>query len=114
MFYDDEVTVERPATGVAIIHCPEVFDVYTAPVVREVHVKLAQEGIRTTVFDLTKTRKLDSTGMGVLVGALKRMRNLGGGVVLDSPAINVRHALTVTGLTKIFHIVEPVIVGSEA
>lgn len=114
MFYDNEVTTDPLADGVAIIHCPEVFDVYTAPVVRQAHVKLAQEGIRATVFDLTRTRILDSTGMGVLVGALKRMRALGGVVVLDSPTVDVHYWLTVTGLVKTFHIVQPEFIGSEA
>lgn len=109
-----DIPVTRPAPGVAVIHVPEAFDVYTAPRIREIHVSLVQDGVYTQVFDLTDTRHLDSTGMGVLVGALKRLRAHDGAMALDSPTPNVHHALTFTGLTKIFHIAEPVIAGSEA
>jgi anti-sigma B factor antagonist len=104
------IAVDCPAPGIAVIHVPENFDVYEAPGVRRVHVELVQQLVYVHVFDLTATRFVDSTGLGVLVGALKRLRSHGGVLVLDSPAPGVRHALTVTGLVKIFHVVEPVYV----
>lgn len=103
-----DLTVDRPAPGVAVIHAPERFDVYAAPAVRRLQVDLVAQGVYAQVFDLSGTRVLDSMCMGVLVGALKRLHGHGGVLVLDSPVPEVRHALTVTGLAKVFHIVEPV------
>lgn len=110
----EQIAVTRPAPGIAVIRVPECFDVYTAPRIRQIHVDLVMDGAYSQVFDLTDTRHLDSTGMGVLVGARKRLAGHDGTVVLDSPTVNVRHGLTVTGLIKIFHLVEPVTIGSGA
>lgn len=99
------IAVDRPAPGVAVIHTPEDFDVYEAPVVRQVHVDLVGELVYAHVFDLSATCRIDSTGLGVLVGALKRLRARDGVVVLESPTAAVRHVLEVTGVAKIFVIV---------
>ena len=49
-------------------------DVYTAPRLRERLLELIDGGARHVVVDLGRVDFLDSTGLGVLVGALKRLR----------------------------------------
>ena len=100
----DSIPVDRPAPGVAVIHMPADIDVYTAPAVRELSVQLVMEGRYHQVADLTHTRRIDSTGLGVLVGALKRSRGHGAQVVLVAPTEAVRHTLRITGLAKVFRI----------
>ena len=53
-------------------------DVYTAPRLRERLVELVEGGARKVIVDLSRVEFLDSTGLGVLVGALKRLRAAGG------------------------------------
>ena len=53
-------------------------DVYTAPRLRERLIELIDGGARKVVVDLGRVDFLDSTGLGVLVGALKRLRAVGG------------------------------------
>ena len=111
----DDITVDRPAPGIAVIHLPAQFDAYTFTRVREIHVELVREGVYLQVFDLTDVDLIDSNGLGVLVGAKKRLAMHDGTIVLDSPNASIRHVLNVvTGIGKIFHQVETVIVGSEA
>ncbi len=57
-------------------------DVYTAPRLRERLLELIDGGARRVVVDLGRVDFLDSTGLGVLVGALKRLRTAGGSVAL--------------------------------
>jgi anti-sigma B factor antagonist len=49
---------------------------------------------------------IDSTGLGVIVGTLKRLREGGGDLVLRSPSRSTRKVLEITGLTRIVEIVE--------
>lgn len=110
-----DIPVTRPAPGVAVIHVPAELDVYTVPGIRQLHIDLVQDGVYTQIFDLTAVEFIDSTGLGVLVGAKKRLAAHGGTIVLDSPNPPVRHVLDrVTGLTKVFHVVENLTAGSEA
>jgi anti-anti-sigma factor len=53
------------------------------------------------VVDLAEVTFLDSSGMGALVVARKRLLDLGGDLVVRAPQPHVRHVLEVTGLTEL-------------
>ena len=53
------------------------------------------------VVDLSRVTFIDSTGLGVLVGALKRVRERGA-LSLVCPQRQVRRVFEITGLTKVF------------
>jgi anti-sigma B factor antagonist len=53
-------------------------DVYTAPSLREKVISLVDTGTTMLIVDLSHVEFLDSTGLGVLVGALRRMRGIHG------------------------------------
>lgn len=79
-------------------------DVYTAPRLRERLVELVEEGSRSVIVDLGRVDFLDSTGLGVLVGALKRLRAAGGsfGLVCDKePLLKI---FRITALDQVFPI----------
>lgn len=79
-------------------------DVYTAALVREKLDDQLYEGHSDLVVDLTGVTFLDSTGLGVLVGRLKRARTLGGSLRLVGPTERVRKVFAITGLDKVFEI----------
>lgn len=62
------------------------------------------QGNRRLVVDLKATTFIDLAGFSVLVGALKRMRENGGELVLSAPASDVATALGAAGLDKVFDI----------
>jgi len=81
-------------------------DVATAPQLRECLHEVIAEGNATVVLDLLPVTFLDSTALGVLVGALKRCRELGGElhVVVADPRI--MKIFEITGLTNVFPITD--------
>ena len=83
-------------------------DVYTAPRFRERLIELVSEGKHRIVIDLEGVDFLDSTGLGVLVGALKRVRSNDGDLFLVCTQPRIRKVFEVTGLTKVFSLFDSV------
>lgn len=79
-------------------------DVYTAPKLREQFIQLVNDGRYTIVVDLEKVAFLDSTGLGVLVGGLKRMRAYDGWLRLVCTQERIVKIFRITGLDKVFTI----------
>jgi len=81
-------------------------DVYTAPRLREKLVDLVGQGHRKIVADLEGVDFLDSTGLGVLVGGLKRLRSHGGDLSLVCTQPRILKVFEITGLTSVFSIAD--------
>ena len=79
-------------------------DVYTAPKFRERLIELVTEGKHQIVVDLDGVDFLDSTGLGVLVGALKRVKAHDGTLSLVCTQDKILKIFKITGLTKVFPI----------
>lgn len=81
-------------------------DVYTAPQLKQQMISLLEGGAREVVVDLSRVDYLDSTALGVLIGGLKRLRELDGNLALVCPSPRIRRVFEITGLDKIFDIYE--------
>lgn len=79
-------------------------DVYSAPRLRERLVELVSGGARTVVVDLDGVEFLDSTGLGVLVGGLKRLRSHDGELTLVCTQPRILKVFEITRLTEVFGI----------
>jgi len=79
-------------------------DVYTAPRLREKLVELVSQDKLQVIVDLEGVDFLDSTGLGVLVGGLKRLRSHNGDLGLVCSQPRVLKVFEITGLTKVFDI----------
>jgi anti-sigma B factor antagonist len=77
-------------------------DVYTAPKLREQIVQLVEDGHYHLVVDMEQVEFLDSTGLGVLVGGLKRVRAHDGSLRLVCTQERILKIFRITGLTKVF------------
>jgi anti-sigma B factor antagonist len=60
-------------------------DLYTAPAVREAAMAAMESGVDHVLLDLTAVPFMDSSGLGVIVACLKRLREMGGDLALVSP-----------------------------
>ena len=81
-------------------------DVHTAPSLRDCLTSVLEAGARELVVDLHDTTFIDSTGLGVLVGALKRARQAGGDLVLCAPRRSIAKVFEVTGMDKTFEVLD--------
>jgi anti-sigma B factor antagonist len=79
-------------------------DVYTAPKLRDKITELVGEGHHQLVIDMENVDFLDSTGLGVLVGGLKRVRAHEGSLRLVCTQERILKIFRITGLTKVFPI----------
>ncbi|MFC4874517.1 STAS domain-containing protein [Negadavirga shengliensis] len=62
------------------------------------------EGITNCIIDLSQVRYISSSGIGVLITILTKMRNAGGEVYLTSPSEHVKKLLIITKLNNIFNV----------
>jgi anti-sigma B factor antagonist len=85
----------------AVISLIGELDFHTAPQLREEMLKLLNQGISRLVVDLSRLEFVDSSGLGVLVAGLKRMRERGGSLTLRSPSANTSQVLSASGLNKL-------------
>jgi len=77
-------------------------DVATAPTLREQIVRLISEGRSTIVFDCANLDFIDSTGLGVLIGARARSLAANGSVALAGVKPALQRLLVVTGIDSLF------------
>ncbi|MEJ7764238.1 MAG: STAS domain-containing protein [Acidimicrobiales bacterium] len=83
-------------------------DIATAPRLREKLVELASQGAKQVVVDLDGVDFLDSTGLGVLIGGMKRLRGLDGDLTLVCTQPRILKVFEITGLNRAFSIYESV------
>lgn len=98
------VETRTPREGVAVIALSGEADVYTSPRIKQEIVDLLNNGTAKLVVDLTSVEYLDSTGLGVLIGGLKRARERDGDLKLICDNLRILRIFEITGLTKIFDI----------
>jgi anti-sigma B factor antagonist len=90
--------------GIEVVDVEGEIDISTAPRLRELLVDLVSQGNYQLIVNLDKVGFLDSTGLGVLVGGLKRVRAHDGSLDLVCTRERILEILRITGLTKVFGI----------
>lgn len=99
-----KIDTRTAAKELPVIELEGEVDVYTAPQLKQQMINMLESGARDLVVNLTKVDYLDSTALGVLIGGLKRMREMDGNMVLVCPSPRIRRVFEITGLDKIFDI----------
>ena len=94
--------------GIEVIDVQGEIDMYTAPRLRELLIDLVSKGSYQLVVNLDKVGFLDSTGLGVLVGGLRRVRAHDGSLDLVCTQQRILKIFRITGLTEVFGIYETV------
>ena len=102
----DLTLTTREADGKTIVAVGGEIDVYTAPKLRDKISELVAAGAYDIVVDMHEVEFLDSTGLGVLVGGLKKVRAHDGSLRLVCNQDRLLKIFRITGLAKVFVIHE--------
>ncbi len=96
-------TVVSRLEGAVMVSIRGELDTFTAARLRnQLHDLINNQGNLRVVVDLERTTFIDSSGLALLVEALRWIRSRGGELTLASPARNVRRALEISGLNRVF------------
>jgi anti-sigma B factor antagonist len=93
-----------PSLGHAVVALRGELDLFTAPRFQEVLLEGVDHGARRVIVDLSDVTFVDSTALGVLIGAGKRLRDLEGSFGIVCPPGSVRRLLELTSLDHIIDI----------
>ncbi|MEE2768011.1 MAG: STAS domain-containing protein [Actinomycetota bacterium] len=114
--YRGEETIDRQGEPLHLkIHCSTKdrrtvltplgdLDMAGAPSLRQAVIREVGEGHNTLVIDLSAVTFIDSSGLGVIVGALRRTRSHDGELVLVCPNPELRRAFELCDLDRIFEL----------
>jgi len=95
----------RVDDGVAVVTVTGDVDVATCAALRDSLLQvIADENFRGLVVNLAGVSFIDSTGIGVLVGAWRRTKATDGALALASPSPQAQSVLGATGLTRVLSI----------
>ncbi len=87
--------------GRTVIELNGELDMFTAPLLRDVLLGVSGDGGNFLAVVMSGVAFLDSSGLGVLIGAAKRANAGGGGLCIAGARDNVLKVLRITGLTRV-------------
>lgn len=79
-------------------------DIYNARHFKEKLYNIVEKSERDIIVDLGELNYIDSTGLGIFVGALKKARLNGRNICIENTKDNIKKLFTITGLDKLFMI----------
>ncbi len=103
MEMDLSINVRRDA-AVPIIDLSGEVDAYTSARFREAMIDVIEAGTASLIVNMMKVEYIDSSGLGALVGGLKRSSEHGGKILIVCDNIQIKKVFEITGLEKVFHI----------
>ena len=95
----------RQEDNVLIVTLPEEIDHHkTSELAEQIDETLLNGTADKVIFDFAKTRFMDSSGIGLLMGRYKLMRALGGSVRITHAGERIQKILMLSGIHKIIQI----------
>lgn len=95
----------RPVSdGVHLVEVSGEIDLYTGPKVKNCIHDLIDAGTYRLIVSLENVRYMDSTGLGILMSALKRVEEKGGRIVIICKNARVLKIFKLTGFVHTFSI----------
>lgn len=100
----EEFTMRRTALAgdLALVELAGQVDLHTAPQLKEQLLAAIDEGAVNVVVDLSEATFIDSMTLGVLLGAVKRLRPRGGRLRIVCTDPSIRKIFEITLLDRVF------------
>ncbi|HET6274917.1 MAG TPA: STAS domain-containing protein [Candidatus Cybelea sp.] len=101
----DELSIDvksEDGGGRLVFNLRGSLDLATAPTVRAALTEATEKGSHDLIVDLSQLEFLDSTGLGVLIGAHRRTAERGGSFRLVVGEGSILRLLNITGLIAVF------------
>ncbi len=99
-----EIDLEKTHDEIPIVHIKGEIDLHTCAAFRDSLRDLIDKQHHDIVIDLGSVPYLDSAALGVLVDAVRRVRECDGAIYLVATTPFVRRAFEITRLVKIFQL----------
>ena len=85
-----------------IIKLEGEIDIYTAPQLKKVLYSLFDQKLADLSLECSQLNYMDSTGLGVLIGILKKMKEYEKKIYIKNLKTNIKKLFNITGLDNIF------------
>jgi anti-sigma B factor antagonist len=105
MAFDFEIVDRAIGDGTHVVAVAGEIDLFTAPEFKQRVAAPIDAGRLHVIVDLTATTFIDSSSLGVLIGAHRRLRRLGGALAIVSTGEAIAKTFRITGLDSVFRIV---------
>ena len=108
---------DRPLDGAThVVAVRGEVDLFTAPEFKQRVMAPIAAGLDHVIVDLTETTFIDSSSLGVLIGAHRRLKSRGGRLIVACTNDTIVKTFRITGLDGVFKLVDSVdaAVGEQA
>jgi anti-sigma B factor antagonist len=100
---------DRPVGGKAhVVAVRGEVDLFTAPEFKQRVMAPIAAGVEHVVVDLTETTFIDSSSLGVLIGAHRRLKGRGGRLAVACSGESIVKTFRITGLDGVFRLADSV------
>ena len=89
-------------SGQWLLNMTGEIDIASSKELKEIMTNNFEEKAENVVLDFTNLDYIDSTGLGIIIGAYGRMKDHGKEITIINPKDNVKKLLSITQLDKIF------------
>ena len=108
MAIDFGIEDRRVADDVHLVAVTGEIDLFTAPEFKQRMGKPIEEGIDRLIVDLSATTFIDSSSLGVLIGAHRRLKQSDGSLVVVCDNDTIVKTFKITGLDGVFTLVRSI------
>jgi anti-sigma B factor antagonist len=108
MGIDFDISERRVGSDTHVVAVSGEIDLFTAPEFKQAVLAAIDAGAERVIVDLTQVTFIDSSSLGVLIGAHRRLKGRGGNLIVACNRDAILKTFRITGLDGVFKLVADV------